>query len=165
MAKARLENNKVRVYMTNPKPFIIIENYENGFTPGVSYWGGDALTEEEWQSFGFFPYDPPQINNRIQTITSIVFDETEKVYKAVVDDISWDITLDEHKSILINNLKEYYNNELQKTDWIILRNIETGIQTDSSITSSRALLREECAIKEQKIINLTSHQEVAMYDI
>ena len=52
--KARIENGEVVVYDSNsPKPFQIIEGYENDFIVGVSYWGGESLTEEEWESFGY----------------------------------------------------------------------------------------------------------------
>ena len=165
MAKARLENNLVQVYMVNPKPFKIIEGYENGFTAGVNYWGGDALTDEEWKSFGFYNYNPPTYNSRIQRLSSINFNAETETFEAVVSDIEWNITLDEHKSQLIKNLKEYYNSELSKTDWIVLRDMETGVSTNTAITSARALLREECANKEQEIISLQTHQEIAMYDI
>ncbi len=48
MAKARLENNQVSVYYTDsPKPFRIIEGYENGFIVGIKHWGGENLTEKE----------------------------------------------------------------------------------------------------------------------
>ena len=45
--KARIENGEVVVYGSNsPKPFQIIEGYENDFTVGVNYWGGESLTKE-----------------------------------------------------------------------------------------------------------------------
>lgn len=166
MVKARLENNQVAVYDDNcPKPFTVIEGYENGFKPGISFWGGDQLSEDEWKSFGFYNYEPPVYDNRIQYISNINFNAETEIFEAVVSDIEWNITLEEFKQNLLKSLKRKYNYLLSETDWVIVRNTELNQSTDQSILDSRAALRAECTTKENEILALQSHNEVALYEI
>lgn len=163
MAKARLENGEVRTYLTDPKPFQIIEGYENDFTVGVNYWGGDALTDEEWESFGFFPYTAPEYDSTIQEISSI--DLVDGQYVATVVDKTWPQTLSELKEQKISNLKSIYNSKLSQTDWVIIRDSELGNTTDQTILDDRAALRVECATKEAEINALTTKKNVALYEL
>lgn len=166
MAKARLENGQVSVYNTDtPKPFQIIEGFENGFTVGVSYWGGDALTDDEWKAFGFYPYTPPEYDTRIKKISEITLNETDEIFEATVVDITWSQTLAELKTAKIDNLKAIYNHKLAQTDWVIVRDTELGQTTDQSILDDRAALRTECATKEAEINALTTKKNVALYEL
>lgn len=163
MAKARLENGQVTTYLSDPKPFKIIEGYENGFTVGVNYWGGDALTDEDWEAFGFFPYTAPDYDGRVKEISSINLVDGQ--YVATVVDKTWPQTLSELKEQKISNLKNIYNRELSKTDWVIIRDSELGNTTDQTILDDRAALRAECATKEAEINALTTKKNVALYEL
>lgn len=165
MAKARLENGQVSTYTSNPKPFSIIEGYENGFTVGVNYWGGDALTEQEWQSFGFFPYTPPEYDSRVEEITSITFNESSSIFEAIVSDRTWDESLDDLKASKISNLKNIYNAKLSETDWIIIRDTELGNTTSQSVLDERSALRSECSTKEAEINAISTKRDLALYEL
>jgi len=164
MAKARLENNQVVIYNTDcPKPFTVIEGYENGFIVGVNYWGGDQLTDEQWELFGFFPYATPDYNSNVQKISSI--DLINGVYVPTLIDKTWPLSLEELKKQKIANLKYIYNSELSKTDWVIIRNTELGLTTDQAILDERESLRLECAAKEVEINAITTKKNIALYEL
>ena len=69
------------------------------------------------------------------------------------------------KAQKIDYLKHSYGCELAKTDWIIIRDQELGNTTDSSILSSRATLRSDCATHESSINSKTTKAQVADYSI
>lgn len=164
--KARIENGEVVVYDSNsPKPFQIIEGYENDFIVGVSYWGGESLTEEEWESFGFYPYTKPKYDTAIQTISEITFNTTDNIFEATVVDIEWSSTLEEMKVEKIQGLKYLYNQKLSETDWVIIRDKELNQATDQSILDSRAALRTECSSKETEVNALTTKRDIALYEL
>lgn len=165
MAKARQEGDHVIIYSNNnPKPFKIIEGYENGLAVGVTFWGGDQLTDEELKSYGFFDYIQEDFDPRIKYRSSIDFDEDQQAFIATISDIVWLQTLAEMKQAKINNVKSYYNNQLALTDWVIIRDTELGNTTDQSVLDQRAALRTECATKEAEINALTTKKSVVLYD-
>jgi len=57
------------------------------------------------------------------------------------------------KTILIKNLKLEVTNELQNTDWYVIRKADAGTAIPSSITTHRAAVRTKCAEMETAITN------------
>ena len=57
------------------------------------------------------------------------------------------------KTILIKNLKLEVANELQNTDWYVIRKADAGTAIPSSITTHRAAVRTKCAEMETAITN------------
>ena len=54
---------------------------------------------------------------------------------------------------LIRNLKSQAANELQNTDWYVIRKADAGTAIPSSITTHRAAVRTKCAEMETSITN------------
>jgi len=57
------------------------------------------------------------------------------------------------KTVLIKNLKSQAAEELQKTDWYIIRKTDAGTAVPSSITTHRAAVRTKAAEMETAITN------------
>jgi len=64
-----------------------------------------------------------------------------------------DVKVEGLKTILIRNIKTQAANELQKTDWYIVRKADAGTAVPSSITTHRAAVRTKCAEMETAITN------------
>ena len=82
-----------------------------------------------------------------------------------VNNKTWSKTLAELKEQKVANLKSIYNNELSKTDWIIVRDKELGNTTDQDVLDDRAALRTDCSTHETAINSKTTKAQVMSYDL
>ena len=64
-----------------------------------------------------------------------------------------DIKAEGLKTQLIRTIKQQAANELQNTDWYIIRKADAGTAVPSSITTHRAAVRTKCAEMETAITN------------
>jgi len=64
-----------------------------------------------------------------------------------------DVKVEGLKTQLIRVIKEQAANELQNTDWYIIRKADAGTAVPSSITTHRAAVRTKCAEMETAITN------------
>ena len=64
-----------------------------------------------------------------------------------------DVKVEGLKTILIRNIKTQAANELQNTDWYIIRKADAGTAVPSLITTHRAAVRTKCAEMETAITN------------
>ena len=64
-----------------------------------------------------------------------------------------DVAVEGLKTILIRNLKSQAANELQNTDWYVLRKADAGTAIPSSIITHRTAVRTKCAEMETAITN------------
>ena len=64
-----------------------------------------------------------------------------------------DVGVEGLKTQLIRNLKLQAANELQNTDWYVIRKADAGTAIPSSITTHRAAVRTKCAEMETAITN------------
>jgi hypothetical protein len=64
-----------------------------------------------------------------------------------------DVKVEGLKTILIRNIKKQAANELQNTDWYIIRKADAGTAVPSSITTHRAAVRTKAAEMETAITN------------
>ena len=64
-----------------------------------------------------------------------------------------DVKAEGLKTRLIRTIKEQAANELQNTDWYIIRKADAGTAVPSSITTHRAAVRTKCAEMETAITN------------
>ena len=53
-----------------------------------------------------------------------------------------DKTIEQYKDQAINNFNQRVGNELAKSDWYIIREMENGTEVPSEITSKRQTLRD-----------------------
>ena len=84
----------------------------------------------------------------------ILYTEQDKTDSLIPNDKDvGDVKVEGLKTILIRNIKAQAANELQKTDWYIIRKTDAGTAVPSSITTHRAAVRTKCAEMETAITN------------
>ena len=64
-----------------------------------------------------------------------------------------DVAVEGLKTILIKTLKSQVANELQNTDWYVIRKADAGTAIPSNITTHRAAVRTKCSEMETAITN------------
>ncbi len=64
-----------------------------------------------------------------------------------------DVKVEGLKTILIRTIKQQAAEELQNTDWYVIRKADAGTAIPSSITNHRAAVRTKCAEMETSITN------------
>ena len=150
MKGLQLDNGTIKKFNSVPKNF------------GNIIGGFNTLNDTELEAFGFYNIVTPSITES-QELGAIEWDSSNSVFTYPVNDKTFAQSLVEMKAQKIANLKHSYGSELAKTDWIIIRDQELGNTTDSSILSSRATLRSDCATHESSINSKTTKAQVADY--
>ena len=152
MKGLQLDNGTIKTFNSIPKSF------------GKIIGGFNTLNDTELEAYGFYNIVRPSITES-QKLGSIEWDADNSVFTYPIQNKTFAQSLVELKAQKISNLKYNYGSELAKTDWIIIRDQELGNTTDSSILSSRATLRSECATHESSINSKTTKAQVADYSL
>ena len=152
MKGLQLDNGTIKTFNSIPKSF------------GKIIGGFNTLSDSELEAYGFYNIVKPSTTES-QELGVIEWDADNSVFTYPVQNKTFAQSLAELKSQKIDNLKHSYGSELAKTDWIIIRDQELGNTTDSSILSSRATLRSDCATHEDSINSKTTKAQVADYSL
>lgn len=144
-------NGRITLYNQVPKTW--------GNILGVNY-----MTDEELKTIGFYDVVEPS-KSRSQKYGIIYFDSDNEVFTYPVESITFSQTVAELKEQKIKDLKNIYNQELAKTDWVIIRDQELGQTTDQTILDDRAQLRTDCATHETAINAKTTKASVVDYEL
>ena len=154
--KAINNNGKITVYSGVPQSFTSSQ--------GVQL-NAPNMTEEELKNAGLLDVViSEEYDERIHDLGEIYWVTEETVFKKDLVNKTWSETLDELKAKRINNFKTIINNELQKTDWYIIRNADNSDAVPEDIQTARADLRTQSATVEDEINALTTKKEVILYD-
>ena len=166
--KARLEGGKVVKYNTIPKTLK---------EPSGTIIKANTLSDFELKQLGFYDVVIPSYNNITQSVTNLHFNNAYQhpgfdagldipqecfVYDVVIKDLG-DIA--DLKADKILQLKANANNELAKTDWVVVRNAENSIAIPTEITTTRNAIRTTVDTKENEINALTDKVSVIAFDI
>ena len=152
MKKAIEINGEIKVYNTLPKSW---SNVIGGF---------HLLSDEQLESYGFYNVVTPEHNQSVEELSEIYFDSDNDVFTYDVSDKTWSQTVAELKTRRINNFKSIINNELQKTDWYIIRSVDNGDDVPSIITDERAELRSQADTVESELNSKTTKKAVMQYE-
>lgn len=76
----------------------------------------------------------------------------------------WEDSLQEAKSRRISQIKEQAREILEKTDWYVVRENETGESIPQNILDHRSTVRSQSETFEQEVANLGSVGEVLNYE-
>ena len=152
MKGLQLDNGTIKTFNSVPKSF------------GKIIGGFNTLSDSELEAYGFYNIVKPSTTES-QKLGAIEWDADNSVFTFPVQNKTFAQSLAEMKAQKIANLKHSYGSELAKTDWIIIRDQELGNTTDSSILSSRATLRSDCATHESSINSKTTKAQVADYSL
>ena len=154
--KAINNNGKITVYSGVPQ----------SFTSSLgAHLNAPNMTEEELKNAGLFDVIISEdYDERIHDLGEIYWDAENTVFRKDLIVKELIETLDELKAKRINNFKTIINNELQKTDWYIIRNADNSDAVPEDIQTARADLRTQSATVEDEINALTTKKEVILYD-
>ena len=152
MKGLQLDNGTIKTFNSIPKSF------------GKIIGGFNTLNDTELEAYGFYNIVTPSITES-QKLGSIEWDADNSVFTYPIQNKTFAQSLVELKAQKISNLKYNYGSELAKTDWIIIRDQELGNTTDSSVLSSRATLRSDCATHESSLNSKTTKAQVADYSL
>lgn len=143
-------NGTIKTYSSVPKTW--------GAMLGVNY-----MSDEDLKTLGFYDVVRPSTSES-QELGDIYFDADNEVFTYPIESRTFSQTVAELKEQGIANLKDIYNRELAKTDWIIIRDQELGDTTDQTILDDRAQLRTDCATHETAINAKTTKASIVDYE-
>ncbi len=145
--KAILVNGEIKTFSKIPKSW----NDENGLHLNIK------------EGFGFLDVVTPTYDSRVEELSAI---------KLVGDVYTYDVidrviiqTLAELKTQKIDNLKSIIGGQLQKTDWYVIREADSGEATPTNIRGERAELRTQSDSIEAEIKALTTKKAVLTFDL
>jgi len=141
-------NGTIKTYSSVPKTW--------GNIIGINY-----MSDEELKGLGFYDIVTPDTKQSEQ-LGDIYFDEANEVFTYSVESITYSETVAEIKERKIIELKDFYNFQLAKTDWYIIRGQE-GTAVPQEILDARTSLRTECATHEEVINALTTKASIINY--
>lgn len=154
--KAINKNGKITIYQGVPQSFTSSQ--------GV-HLNAPNMTEEALKNAGLFDVIISEdYDERIHDLGEIYWVTEETVFKKDLIDKTWSETLGELKAKRISHFKSLINDELQKTDWYIIRNADNSDTVPEDIQTARADLRTQSATVEDEINALTTKKEVILYD-
>ncbi len=140
------------------------------YDPLPESWKGvmgnfSKLSDEEIEAYGFYDVVVPEYDQRVEVLGDLYFDSANKIFTQDINDKTWVLTLAELKEQVINNFNHATQEKLKGTDWYVIRNKETGVETPSEITSARQDLREQADKVKTDINALTTKKAVMSFDL
>ncbi len=150
--KAKEINGQIKTYNRLPKSY---GNIMGGF---------DLLPDNELQSFGFYNVVIPDIDNDVQELGDLTFDQNINAYTYQVNDLTWSETLVELKKNKITQLKNHTITKLGATDWYVIRQIERSIDIPSDIQQERSTILQNHDEQVVEINNLSTKANVVKYE-
>ena len=145
--KGILVNGEIKTFGSIPK----VWNDENGTHFNIK------------EGFGFKEVVTPTYDSRIEELSAI---------KLVGDVYTYDVidrvivqTLAELKTQKISNLKSIIGSQLQKTDWVVIRQMDSGEVAPQEVIDNRADLRTQSNTIGAEINALTTKKAVLTYDL
>ncbi len=150
--KAKEINGQIKTYNRLPKSY---GNIMGGF---------DLLPDNELQSFGFYNVVIPDIDNDVQELGDLTFDQNLNAYTYQVNDLTWSETLVELKKNKITQLKNHTITKLGATDWYVIRQIERSIDIPSDIQQERSTILQNHDEQVVEINNLSTKANVVKYE-
>ena len=115
------------------------------------------------EGFGFKEVLTPTYDSRIEELSAIKLDGD--VYTYDVIDRAIPQTLAELKTQKIDNLKHLIGSQLEKTDWVVIRQMDSGEVAPQEVIDSRADLRTQSNTIEAEIKALTTKKAVLTYNL
>jgi hypothetical protein len=115
------------------------------------------------EGFGFLDVVTPTYDSRIEELSAIKLDGDVYTYD-VIDRVIVQ-TLAELKAQKISNLKSIIASQLEKTDWFVIRQMDSGEIVPQEVIDSRAELRTQSNTIGAEIKALTTKKAVLTYDL
>jgi len=143
---------------------ILVNGNIKTFSKIPSVWNDENGTHFNIkEGFGFKEVVTPTYDSRVEELSAI---------KLIGDVYTYDVidrvivqTLAELKSQKIDNLKSIIGSQLQKTDWVVIRQMDSGEVAPQEVIDSRADLRTQSNTIGAEIKALTTKKAVITYDL
>jgi len=143
---------------------ILVNGNIKTFSKIPSVWNDENGTHLNIkEGFGFKEVVTPTYDSRIEELSAIKLDGD--VYTYDVIDRAIPQTLAELKTQKISNLKSIIGSQLEKTDWVVIRQMDSGEVAPQEVINSRADLRTQSNTIEAEIKALTTKKAVLTYDL
>ena len=130
---------------------------------GSTVVGFNRLSDKELEAYGYFNINTPTYDSRVEELSAIKLDGDVYTYD-VIDRVIVQ-TLVELKTQKIDNLKSIIGSQLQKTDWVVIRQMDSGEVAPQEVIDSRADLRTQSNTIGAEIKALTTKKAVLTYDL
>ena len=147
--KAILLNGEIKSFSTVPKTW----SDDNGLHLNI----GDG------SAFGFKDVVLPFYDELTQELTNLHLDGDVFTYDVIDKPIKE--SLAQLKEIKISELKSKASEKLSKTDWYIIREVDSGEATPQSVKDERANVRSKSNDIEAEINALTTKKSVVTFPI
>ena len=115
------------------------------------------------EGFGFKEVVTPTYDSRIEELSAIKL--VGDVYTYDVLDRAIPQTLAELKTQKIDNLKHLIGSQLNKTDWVVIKQMDSGEVAPQEVIDNRAELRTQSNTIGAEIKALTTKKAVLTYDL
>jgi len=115
------------------------------------------------EGFGFLDVVTPTYDSRIEELSAIKL--VDNVYTYDVIDRVIVQNLAELKTQKISNLKSIIGSQLQKTDWFVIRQMDSGEIAAQEVIDSRAELRTQSNTIGLEIKALTTKKAVLTFEL
>jgi hypothetical protein len=145
-------NGNIKIYNQLPK------------TWGNIIGGFDTLDESEIQEAGFYNLVEPEHTSSIHNLINLHFDSENNIFTYDVENKTFNETVAELKEAKIEQLKDYTNNKLAKTDWYYIRNLNRNIDVPQEVEDSRAAILTDHDTKLNEINSLTTKADIVSYE-
>ena len=145
--KGILVNGEIKTFGSIPK----VWNDDNGTHLNIK------------EGFGFLDVVTPTYDSRVEELSAIKL--VGNVYTYDVVDMVITQTLAELKTQKIDNLKNLIGSQLEKTDWFVIRQMDSGEVAPQEVIDSRAELRTQSNTIGAEIKALNTKKAVLTYDL
>jgi len=143
---------------------ILVNGNIKTFSKIPSVWNDENGTHFNIkEGFGFLDVVTPTYDSRIEELSAIKL--VGDVYTYDVIDRVIPQTLAELKTQKIDNLKHLIGSQLEKTDWVVIRQMDSGEVAPQEVIDSRADLRTQSNTIEAEIKALTTKKAVLTYNL
>jgi hypothetical protein len=146
-------NGKIKIYNKLPSTWNGKKHYMGGFASSPV----EVLEEE-----GFYEVVGPQYDSATQELGELYLEDNKYYY--TVNAKTWSESLAELKENKINNLQNYTNSELAKTDWYYIRQLHRGIDVPQEVEDERTAILASHNEHETAINALTKKTDVIKYE-
>lgn len=145
----------IRLYSSIPSKL----RTQNGYIAG----NADKMPLSKLRDLGLKDVITPDYDKHTQELGEIFFDSANNSFTYPVIDKPIKETLSELKSRQISRIKEWASQELSKTDWAVIRKLDTGQDIPDTIQAARDAVRLNMSAYEAEVNALTKKKDVLKY--
>ena len=156
----------MKTYAINYKGTITVSNgIPNKFKWSGGYVAGNGsnIPMNKLKAMGWKEVITPEYDKDIQELGDVYFDSPNNSFTYPVIDKKISKTLSQLKGEKISRIKDWASSELKKTDWALIRRMDTGQEVPETIQAARDAVRLQMSALESEVQALTKKVDVIKY--